>query len=151
MSKAKGSKAERELIHRLHDADWGIIRSAGSGSTPLPSTDIIAGNGKRVLAIECKSLKHTTKYFYPEEIEQLLTFSKRFGAEPWLGIRFDRLGWFFIKPEDLEKSKNGNLNISLERAKSIGFTFERLIDKEGGKNEYDQIQRIGQLNDGRTI
>ena len=128
--KAKGSFAERELIHRLHNENWGIIRSAGSGSTPLPSTDIIAGNGKRVLAIECKSLKHTTKYFYPEEIEQLMLFSSRFGAEPWLGIRFDRIGWFFIKPGELEKSKNGNLNISLERAKEKGWSFEKLIGKE---------------------
>ena len=129
-TKAKGSFAERELIHKLHDENWGIIRSAGSGSTPLPSTDIIAGNGKRVLAIECKSLKYTTKYFYPEEINQLLTFSSRFGAEPWLGIRFDRVGWFFLRPEHLEKSKNGNFNISLERAKKIGVTFESLVKGE---------------------
>ena len=129
-TKAKGSFAERELIHRLHNENWGIIRSAGSGSTPLPSTDIIAGNGKRVLAIECKALRYTTKYFYPEEIEQLVVFSRRFGAEPWLGIRFDRVGWFFIQPENLEKSKNGNLNISLEQARVKGLSFERLIGKE---------------------
>lgn len=132
-AKAKGSFAERELIHQLHDENWGIIRSAGSGSTPLPSTDIIAGNGKRVLAIECKSLRHTTKYFYPEEIDQLVLFSSRFGAEAWLGIRFDRIGWYFVKPEHLEKSKNGNFNISLERAKSVGLNFNGLIGK-GGEN-----------------
>jgi len=130
MSKAKGSAAERELIHLLHGAEWGIIRSAGSGSTPLPSTDIIAGNGKRFLAIECKSLRYTTKYFYPEEVGQLVFFAKRFGAEPWLGIRFDRIGWFFVKPGDLERSKNGNLNISLEKARVKGLTFEKLIEKE---------------------
>lgn len=129
-TKAKGSFAERELIHKLHEANWGIIRSAGSGSTPLPSTDILAGNGKRYLAIECKSLKHTTKYFYPEEINQLLDFSQRFGAEPWLGIRFDRIGWFFVKPEQLERSKNGNLNMSLKLAKERGLSFDRLIEKE---------------------
>ena len=137
-AKAKGSAAERELIHRLHEAEWGIIRSAGSGSTPLPSTDIVAGNGKRVLAIECKSLRYTTKYFYPEEVEQLVTFSKRFGAEPWFGIRFDRIGWFFVKPENLDKSKNGNLNISLERAKELGSSFERLI-KGGEKDDSNKV------------
>ena len=133
--KGKGSAAERELIHRLHEAGWGIISSVGSGSTPLPSTDIIAGNGKRYLAIECKSLRYTTKYFYPGEIEQLLTFSGRFGAEPWLGIRFDRIGWYFVRPEGLEKSRNGNLNISLERAKEVALTFEGLIGKEGDAND----------------
>ncbi len=128
--KAKGSAAERELIHMLHNAGWGIIRSAGSGSTPLPSTDIVAGNGKRVLAIECKATKFPAKYFYPEEIEQLVTFSQRFGAQPWLGIRFNHQPWYFLQPKDLQKSKNGNLNISLDLLKKQGMTFETLIKEK---------------------
>lgn len=117
----------------LHQAEWGIIRSAGSGSTPLPSTDVVAGDGKRVLAIECKALKYTTKYFYPDEIQQLEEFSKRFGAEPWIGLRFDREQWYFIQPKDLLKSKNGNFNMSLSHAKLKGRTFLQLIAKRGAK------------------
>ncbi len=128
--KAKGSRAERELIHMLHEAGWGIIRSAGSGSTPLPSTDIITGNGKRYLAIECKATKYPAKYFYPDEIDQLTTFSSRFGAEPWLGLRFNNQQWYFVQPKDLVKSKNGNLNMSLELIKEVGKTFEQLTRGE---------------------
>lgn len=131
MSKRKGNKTERELIHMLHDAEWGIIRSAGSGSTPLPSTDVVAGDGSRVLAIECKALKYTTKYFYPDEIEQLEVFSRRFGAEPWIGLRFDREEWYFVQPKDLKSTKNGNFNMSLAQARIVGRTFSQLITKKG--------------------
>jgi Holliday junction resolvase len=131
MSKSKGTRLERELIHMLHEAGWGIIRSAGSGSTPLPSADILAGNGlNRHLAIECKALKYTTKYFYPEEIQQLLDFAKRIGAEPWLGIRFNNQPWYFLQPEMLESTKSNNFAVSLELAQVKGLTFDKLTKKE---------------------
>lgn len=128
-TKSKGTRLERELIHMLHESGWGIIRSAGSGSTPLPSADILTGNGLRHIAIECKALKAKNKYFYPEEIQQLLDFSKRIGAEPWIGIRFNSQPWYFLQPHHLEKTKSGNLNISLELAKSVGLRFEQLIKR----------------------
>lgn len=129
-TKSKGTRLERELIHMLHESGWGIIRSAGSGSTPLPSADILAGNGSRHLAIECKALKAKNKYFYPEEIEQLLSFSNRIGAEPWIGIRFNSQPWFFLQPKHIEKTKKGIFVISLESAKSRGLRFENLIKKQ---------------------
>lgn len=129
MSKSKGTRLERELIHMLHEAGWGIIRSAGSGSTPLPSADILAGNPNQVrhLAIECKALKSNTKYFYPEEIEQLLNFSKRIGAEPWIGIRYNNQPWYFLNPKDLPLTKSNNAALTLEFAEKNGLTFEQLI------------------------
>jgi len=57
MNKAKGSRAERELLAMFWENNFGGYRSAGSGSTPLPSPDILVGNGKKYLAIECKSIK----------------------------------------------------------------------------------------------
>ena len=92
----------------------GGYRSAGSGSTPLPSPDLLVGNGKRYLAIECKSLKSKTKYLEIEQIKELIEFSKKFGAEPWIGLRFNNIGWYFIQPHRLEKTKNGSLIASLE-------------------------------------
>ena len=56
-SKKKGTRAERELIHMFFKSEpWASVRVAGSGSMPFPCPDLVAGNGKRVLAIECKSL-----------------------------------------------------------------------------------------------
>ena len=127
MSKEKGSRAERELLAMFWENGFGGYRSAGSGSTPLPSPDLLVGNGKRYLAIECKSLKSKTKYLEIEQIKELIEFSKKFGAEPWIGLRFNNIGWYFIQPHKLEKTKNGSLIASLEFLEKEGLKFQDLI------------------------
>jgi len=57
MSKRKGTLYERELFHMFWNSSWAAVRSAGSGSTPLPAPDILAGNKEKLLAIECKAIK----------------------------------------------------------------------------------------------
>ncbi len=127
--KAKGIKGERELIHLFHQAGWSAIRSAGSGSSHYPSPDILAGNAVRRVAIECKVTKDKKKYFPDEEIEQLKTFSQKFGAESWIGVRFPREPWYFLLLEDLERT--GNLwAVSLEQAKRKGLIVDELLEKE---------------------
>ena len=103
MSKAKGARAERELQHMFHKNNFGVVRVAGSGSATIPAPDLLVGNGSRVLAIECKSLKKDKKYITKEQVKELKEFAKRFGAEAWLGIRFDNKGWYFLKHEDFKK------------------------------------------------
>ena len=129
MSKAKGSRAERELLAMFWGNSYAGFRVAGSGSTPLPSPDLLVGNGKRYLAIECKSLKTKAKYLEEKQIKELIEFSKKFGAEPWVGLRFNSLGWYFIQPGKLEKSKKGSLIASLDILKEKGLTFNELINK----------------------
>jgi holliday junction resolvase Hjr len=125
-TKGKGTRAERELIHKFWKADFGCVRVAGSGSVPLPVPDLLAGNKKRWFAIECKSIAGKSKFLYPDEIEQIVTFSNAFGAEPWLAIRFDRIGWYFLKAEQLKKTKSGNYNITLKICEREGIRFEEL-------------------------
>ena len=129
MSKIKGSKAERELFHMLWDNGWSVVRSAGSGSTQLPAPDLVAGNTSRFIAIECKSIKNDRKYFYPDEVDQLRIFSTRFGAEPWIGVRFDKIGWYFVHLDNLEKSTGESFFVSLAFAQEKGLKFEELIKK----------------------
>lgn len=126
--KAKGTKGERELIKIFNEeGTWGAIRSAGSGSSRYPSPDILAANAIRRLAIECKVTKDQKKYFQDSEIEQLLHFSKKFGAESWLGIKFSNKPWYFLLPEDLE-STGKCWAVSLESAKRKGLTVEELME-----------------------
>ena len=129
MSKTKGSAAERELVHMFNSTGvWSAVRIAGSGLTKDPNPDVLAGNKKRYLAIECKSTKSKSKYLYPEEVNQIVDFSRRFGAESWFGIRFNNKGWFFLKPEQLNNSKSNNLFvINFQLAISEGLKFEDLI------------------------
>ncbi len=126
MSKNKGSTAERELLHKFHGVGWGVMRAAGSGSTSVPCVDLLTSNSKRTLAIECKSSSFEKFYIDLEDIEQLREFSQKFGAEPVLGVRFNRSEWFFFSPEILTKTRT-KIMMSLDFAKENGKLFDDLI------------------------
>ena len=125
-TKAKGTNGERELVKFFNENNWSAIRVAGSGSSRYPSPDILAANAVRRLAIECKVTKDQKKYFQNHEIEQLQTFSIRFGAEGWIGVKFAGEKWHFIMIEDLEDTGSCKA-VSLELAKRRGLTSEELI------------------------
>ena len=109
---------------------WQPCRIAGSGSIPLPATDLIAGNGKRLLAIECKSGKRNIRrYIKEKQIKELKEFSKKLGAEPWVGMRFDNEEWFFLTLNKLVRSKGNNFVLDLNIVKKHGITFNELIGK----------------------
>jgi holliday junction resolvase Hjr len=124
--KSKGINAERDLLHMFWAKGWAALRAPASGSMRFPSPDLIAGNKIRVLAVECKTSKAKTKYFQPEDLDDLKEFSAIFGAEPWVAVKFNNEKWFFINPEDLSKTGSG-FCISLEFAKNRGLLFEELL------------------------
>lgn len=125
--KSKGSNAERDLIHKFWSTQsWCAIRAAGSGSQRYASPDILAGNGLRRVALECKSSKELKKYLEKDEVEQLANFSKKFGAEPYIALRFNKQEWYFLSLDDLDRTKN-NYVVDLDLAKKKGMVFEELI------------------------
>ena len=125
--KAKGSKGERELVKFFNENGFSCLRAAGSGSSQYPSPDILAGNAIRRLAVECKVTKDKKKYFSDQEIEQLRIFSKNFGAEAWVAVKFPDQDWYFLMLEDLENTGKCWL-ASLEKAKIRGLTKEELLE-----------------------
>ena len=106
-----------------------VVRSAGSGSTTKPAPDLLTSNGFKTMAIECKSIKGKKKYFDHTEILQLNLFANTFGAEAWLGLRFDNVGWFFIESKHIVKSKGESLLLTLDYMRKKGLTFDELIGK----------------------
>jgi holliday junction resolvase Hjr len=126
--KAKGSKAERELIHLFWQNGFAAMRAAGSGSTRHPSPDILAGNGKLFYAIECKASHATVKYLEKDEISQLDLFSNSFGARAIVAIRFDNDQWYFMKLTDLKVTPRSYV-VNFELAKRKGMSFEEIIGK----------------------
>jgi len=110
--KRKGSNAERELVSMFAGIGWAAIRVAGSGSSKFPSPDVLASNGSKVVAVECKSTKSKYQYLEPAQLRQLDTFAKTFNAEPWIAVKFAS-DWKFFKPSDLDQKK-----------KSFGITNE---------------------------
>jgi len=126
MSKAKGSKAERELLHMFWAKGWATIRSAGSGSMKYPGPDLLVGNKTRRIAIECKSSSNSKIYLNEHDVQQLLEFSKIFDARIFFAVRFARKEWLFLSPEDIAKTKTGYV-IDLKKAELKGMSFEELI------------------------
>jgi Holliday junction resolvase len=102
--KIKGSQAERELQTMLWGSGFAAVRAAGSGVTKFYCPDVLASNGSKVLAVECKSTKHKSQYFEPEQVRQLQEFARIFKAEAWLAVKFST-DWKFFKPEDLQQTK----------------------------------------------
>ncbi len=123
MSKVKGSNAERELFHIFWKSGWACSRVAGSGSNRYPSPDLIAGNGGRLLAIECKCSKYEKIYLPIEEVEALLEYSGKLGAETWIAAKFD--GWYFVSVEDLERTQKSVI-VSKKAVMNKGLIFEEL-------------------------
>lgn len=126
--KNKGSRTERELLHMFHQSGWSVIRSAGSGVIPIPNPDLVAGNGKRLLAIECKSGK-SPRYISGSQLIELKEFSEKLGAKPIVGVRFDNEEWFFLTLNKLVKTKGNNYGLNIKHAKKHGITFSELIGK----------------------
>jgi len=126
--KSKGINAERELIHLFWNNGWSACRVAGSGSIKYPCPDVIAGNNIRKLAVECKVTKDIRQYLTKKEVQELAEFSRIFGAEPWIGVKFNNIDWYFLTLEDLKHTEEGH-SVSLENAKRKGLLFLELIKK----------------------
>ena len=129
MSKT-GSKEERELVNKLWESGFAAMRApASGGATKRPLPDVIAGNGKLYLAIEVKSTKLDHIYIDNLKIANLLEFSEIFGAKPYIGAKFTRQPWRFIKIEDLHITRSKNYRVNRELAFTKGLDFEEVIEK----------------------
>ncbi|UCD21092.1 MAG: Holliday junction resolvase [archaeon] len=119
-NKKRGIAAERELLHKLWDKGFACCRVAGSGSIPEPSCDLLAGNGKKKYIIEVKISKKEKKYISADQIREFTKFAEKFGLQPIVAVKFIRQGWFFVKPEKLNKTEKGR-SISLEQARRFNL------------------------------
>ena len=129
MSKAKGSRCERELLHMFWEKKWFCTRMAGSGSMPLPCPDLLAGKKGKVLAIECKSARgDKRRYITKQQIDELSSFARGFGAQAWIGVRFNGMEWLFLRIQDLGKSAT-QYYVDKDLASDRGIPFLQLISE----------------------
>lgn len=127
-NKAKGSKAERELVTMFTQSGWRAARVAGSGVNDDSPCDIIAGKmGKKGYAIEAKSSKSPRIYIKRAQIEDFVKFAYMIGLDAVIAARFNREGWYFLDVSLLEDT-GANWVISLERAKSVGKRFGQFFE-----------------------
>jgi len=124
MSNAKGDRRERELVNRLDEAGFAVMRAPASGSaTDRDLPDVLAGNSERFYAVEAKSSAGDSIYIDGAEVAALVYFSQNFGARPRIGVRFDHEDWYFFHPEELYTTDGGNYRVKRERALADGTDF----------------------------
>lgn len=127
-NKAKGSKAERELVKLFTEMGWRSVRVAGSGVGEDSPCDILAAKmGKSGFAIEAKSSKKSTIYITKEQINDFILFSSMIGLKPVIATRFNHQGWLFIDPKHL-KDTGKYWAVSLENAKQNGQRFSQFFE-----------------------
>ena len=127
-NKAKGSKAERELLDLFTQNSWRAVRVAGSGVNDLSPCDLIAAKiGRKGYAVEAKSSKKSSIYITKQQIEDFVLFSKTLGLNPVIALRFNYEGWLFIHPEQL-KDSGKSFSVSLKDAKLNGLRFSQFFE-----------------------
>jgi len=127
----RGINEERELVHKLNNLGFAVLRAPSSGSrTKLDRPDILAGRKGLYLAIEVKSTRKNIIYIADESIKQLIRFSEKFGAKPFIAAKFKKkgIGWRLIEPEKLENTGK-HYRLTLNQLLSEGKSLEAIITK----------------------
>lgn len=124
----RGFREERELVNRLERLGFAVLRAPASGArTKLDRPDILAGRRGYCIAVEVKTTKGKVLYVRAESLEQLVRFADRFGAEPYLAVKFKKSGydWLLLKPEQVKRTGKG-YRITVEEASRRGVPLEAL-------------------------
>ena len=109
-NKQKGSNAERELLFMLFNKGFAVSRVAGSGSSQLPTPDVLGFKNKKAIAIECKTKKGEYLNIREEQIEELKLWEKLSGLKAYIAWRLGKDAWFFIGIDKLNKTKRPMLS-----------------------------------------
>ncbi|GAA0225188.1 Holliday junction resolvase Hjc [Haladaptatus pallidirubidus] len=140
MANAKGDRRERELVNKLDEEGFAVMRApASGGATQRELPDVLAGNGDVFYAIEAKSSSGDPIYLSGEEIEALVYFSQNFGAKPKIGVRFDREDWYFFHPADVHQTSGGNYRVKKETALEEGDPMDALQTEDEDEEAKHQI------------
>ena len=123
---SKGANAERELMRLFFEKGFSVVRIAGSGTSPLPAPDIIAIKKGRIVAVECKARKTKNLAITVEQVGELVEWAERAGAEPFVGWKIPRKGWFFLEPGQM-RNTGKFFTINQANAMSFGRSLEILI------------------------
>lgn len=130
----KGDRRERELVNKLYDNGFAVMRAPSSGGgTKRELPDVFAGNGEKIVVIEAKSSSGDPIYIKEQEVIDLKYFGKGFNAEVRIAVRFDREEWYFFHPDDLYQTNSGNYRVKKEKALTDGIDFKEFIGESKKK------------------
>jgi len=120
----KGYTGERELVHKLYEKGYMVLRSPRSGRISLPSPDLIAIKKGKIYVIECKSRKNGFK-IYDNQIKQLKEWVEKANTKAFIAWKITRKGWRFIPLEEIIKNEG---NVGKDFCNKVGLDFETAFD-----------------------
>ncbi|WP_016730157.1 Holliday junction resolvase Hjc [Saccharolobus islandicus] len=108
--KRKGSAVERNIVGKLRDKGFAVVRAPASGSKrkdPIP--DIIALKSGVIILIEMKSRKDKEGKIYVrrEQAEGIMEFARKSGGTLFLGVKKPGV-LKFIPFDELRRTETGN-------------------------------------------
>lgn len=120
---AKGAYYERELLKKLQDEGFKVIRAAGSG-VEGDAPDLIALKTTKKFALECKA-HESAVYLEKEKYQTYLNWENTTGIPVFLGWKVKRQVWrFFPLTAMRETAKSFTVG---EGDLAVGMDFEQLI------------------------
>ena len=130
----KGFSHERELVKKLWDSGFAVVRAPASGSKAkrIMYPDIVAIYRGKIIAIEAKTISEPrTIYIEEQQIKKLVEFAKRAGCESYIAVKVVGSGeLFFISLSKLEKTNN-KYKLSKESLNE-GIRLESLVSMVKG-------------------
>lgn len=121
----KGARSERELLNFLHEKNYSVIRSAGSGVNSI-SPDVVAIRGGKGLAFECKAWDRGSLSIEPEKFNSLQEWERNTGMGTYMAWRMSGEGWFFIKLDEMKRTEK-NYTVTKKVAVQIGRRLESIM------------------------
>lgn len=107
--RARGYRAERELVIKLWRRGFAVMRAPASGSKVKRAMypDVVAIKRGRVAVFEVKSRsKEETMYLDREQVKKMIEFAERAGGKAFVAIKISGRDWVFIPAERLEPTNS---------------------------------------------
>ncbi len=114
MKRARGFRAERELVRKLWKYGFAVIRgpASGSGARKIFYPDVVAIYRREVLVFEVKSRKKLeTIYLDPIKVEKLREFAERAGGKAFIAVKISELRSWKIVPLERVSIDNGRCKL----------------------------------------
>ncbi|MEM0246343.1 MAG: Holliday junction resolvase Hjc [Desulfurococcaceae archaeon] len=142
--RSRGFAHERDLLKKLWNHGLAVMRAPASGSKAkrVLYPDVVAIYKGKVIVAEVKTTRKTrTVYIESRQIEKLLDFANRAGAEAYIALKVVGTGeWFFIPVSKLERMESGRYKLGKD-AINEGVRLEALISLIKGVKKLSEFSR----------
>jgi len=125
--RARGFRAERDLVAKLWARGFAVMRAPASGSKIRKAAypDVVAIRNGCVAVFEVKSRsKEEAIYIEKEQVDKLVEFASRAGGKAYVAVKVAGSDWVFVPVEILEATASG-YKVSRE-ALMRGLNIEQL-------------------------